>query len=110
MELVLAVRNRHLDLLLESVRPGGFGILISDFVSTMTAPELATLSDREIVEHAKGWLERGNFFTGANPFMVAQHLQNHPSAANVQLLAPWRWDMKHKQFAVFGCIVRTKLT
>lgn len=108
VELILAVRNRHLEIILEMTRPGGTVILISDFVSSATAPELANVQDEALSAKAQRWLQQGNFFTGTNPFVVAQRLGRAPQSDQVQLLPPWRWDLKRKQFAVFGCVVKTK--
>src|SRR5436190_22963165 len=67
VELVLAVRNRHLEIILELLNPGGVGVLVTDFVATETAPELARLDELLLPQVAAKWIEERNFFTGANP-------------------------------------------
>jgi hypothetical protein len=104
LELVMAVRNRHLEMLVELVKPGGAGILVTDFVSSETAPELAQIEDSMLSQAALRWLELRNFFTGTNPAAIRAYYQGRQridSGINdVRLVGPWRWDIGAKQFAV----------
>jgi hypothetical protein len=110
LELVMAVRNRHLEMLIELLKPGGVGILVTDFVSTETAPEIAAMEALVPTEATRRWLEQRNFFTGANPFAIRDYYQNRRPAdstiGDVQLVAPWRWDIGAKQFAVAAVTFR----
>jgi hypothetical protein len=78
--------------------------LVTDFVSTETAPELAWLPEDRIPEAAIQWINQRNFFTGANPYAISEHLQKlaGPDLAvrNVQVFPAWRWNIGSKQFAV----------
>lgn len=74
LEMILAVRNRHLEHMVELLHPGGTGVLVTDFVASETAPELARLSDAEVADRATHWLGTRNFFTGTNPYAIVNHL------------------------------------
>jgi hypothetical protein len=103
-ELVLAVRNRHLEMMVDLLKPGGVGLLITDFVATETAPELAHLDDSQVPAAAVNWINQRNFFTGANPYAIRDYLQGlrdtGRAVENVQASPAWRWDIGAKQLAV----------
>ena len=109
-ELVMAVRNRHLEMMVELLNPGGVGLLITDFVATETAPELAHIDDRLVPAAAARWINERNFFTGANPYAIRDCFQNLNGAGrtveNVQVSPAWRWDMGAKQLAVSAVTFR----
>jgi hypothetical protein len=110
IELVLAVRNRHLEVMIELLKPGGVGVLVTDFVSTETAPEIARLGEAQFPAAALEWLERRNFFTGANPFAIRDFFRSLATTGwaveDVGVTAPWRWDIGAKQFAVSAVTFR----
>lgn len=108
LAFLMAVRNRHLEMIVGLLHPGGTGIVVSDFVSTATAPELATLEDQQIPQAAEMWLKRGNFFTGANPYSIRDYLQKIASIEDVQVLKPWRWNIGARQFAVSGVVFQRR--
>ena len=109
-ELVLAVRNRHLELMVDLAAPGGAGVLITDFVATETAPELAYLNDAQVAAAAVQWINQRNFFTGANPYAIRDYLQGPLEdkifSEDVHVSPAWRWDIGAKQFAVSAVTFR----
>jgi hypothetical protein len=110
VELVMAVRNRHLEIILELLNPGGVGVLVTDFVATETAPELAQMDELLLPRAAAKWIEERNFFTGANPFAIRDYYNRSrgpgPSASDAQVKGPWRWDIGAKQLAVCAVMFR----
>ena len=110
LELLLAVRNRHLEMIAELLNPNGIGILVSDFVSSKTAPELAAMSDSEVPDAAMHWIKNQNFFTGVNPFMLRSHYQTDLAIAALvefkKMTRPWKWNIGMKQFAVCALSVQ----
>jgi hypothetical protein len=110
VDLVIAVRNRHLELILELLNPGGVGVLLTDFVATETAPELAQLNEMVLPQAAMKWIKERNFFTGANPFAIRDYYNRSrppgPFAQDVQVKGPWRWDIGAKQLAVCAVTFR----
>jgi hypothetical protein len=112
VELVMAVRNRHLEIILELLNPGGVGVLVTDFVATETAPELAQLDELLLPQVAAKWIEERNFFTGANPFAIRDYYNRSrgpgPCATNAQVKGPWRWDIGAKQLAVCAVTFRRR--
>jgi hypothetical protein len=112
VDLIMAMRNRHLSLIVELLNAGGTGILVTDFVSTTTAPELATLDDTQLPKAAFRWISERNFFTGTNPFILREHYGTNPAIAHLvqstHLTRPWRWDIGDKQFAVCAVVIQRK--
>ena len=104
IELVMSVRDRHLEIILELLKPGGVGVLVTDFVATETAPELAQLDELLLPYAAAKWIEERNFFTGANPFAIRDYYNRSrgpgPCTSDAQVKGPWRWDLGAKQLAV----------
>lgn len=105
-ELTRAVRQRHLQLLLEQCRPGGRTVLISEIVSSDTAPELPEIDDARLPAFLAGLLSAGNFFTGLHPGIIQQELQSEPSlmslASDLQVAAPWKWSFLYRTYAVMA--------
>ncbi len=104
---IQAVRHRHLRLLADHLRPGGMMMLVTDFVSSDTCPELLTIDERTVPAAAHGWLNAGNFFTGLNPAVLRQSLLNDRDVAplwrDVRLHAPWRWRISARRaYAVYA--------
>ena len=110
VELVMAVRNRHLEIVLELLNPAGMGVLVTDFVATETVPQLAQLDELLLPQMAAKWIEERNFFTGANPFAIRDFYNRSrwpaPRAENAQVKGPWRWDIGAKQLAVCAVTFR----
>jgi hypothetical protein len=97
LRLVLAVRCRHLDALLELICSGGASVLISDVVSTTSAPDLAICPEHELAGRLARLIEDRNFFTGANPAAIWQELSGNPlfgdRIAGIEVHDPWLWPV-----------------
>lgn len=104
--LALALRKRHLELLLSSVRAGGDAILITDVVSSATFPALVELPADQLNYAIAEQVHRRNFFTGTNPGRLMQLFATDPTLArlsgSVRGLLPWRWDLGPRMYAVYG--------
>ena len=97
LRLVLALRHRHLDTLLELVTRGGASVLVSDVVSTATAPNLAICPEHGLPQRLAELIEASNFFTGANPSAIWQELNGNPlfvdRIAGIKVHDPWLWPV-----------------
>jgi hypothetical protein len=97
LQVVQQVREVHLALLLQLLRPGGRGVLISDMVSSDTAPELNHAAPQELPELMAKLVSRKNFFTGINPFVIDGLLKQHPLLAPLVARSafhrPWLWQL-----------------
>jgi hypothetical protein len=105
-EVILALREQHLRTLVQTLAPGGRGLLISDFVSSQSLPQLMQIEASRLAPTLLQAIAAKNFFTGLNPFAIQNALQTNPqfagTLADIQLHHPWRWDIGRKQFAVFA--------
>jgi len=105
-ELIFALRDRHLQMLAELVRPGGHGVLITDFVSSDTLPELASIPEDRFEQAIGEQIERRNFFTGANRIALFSLFQTapllSPLVSDCKLMRPWRWTLGPRTYAVSG--------
>jgi hypothetical protein len=106
MELLLSVRSGHLRLLARLTAPGGHGLLITDFVSSATAAELATARDAELGALVDQLAAQGNFFHGLNPLFLPALFQQDPVLHNliagVTHRGFWIWNQRARQYAVLA--------
>lgn len=107
--LIQAVRQAHLRLLLELVRPGGKVVLITDVVSSDTVPQLPRLSRDELLPLLAALIPSRNFFSGLNPFILHQLWSGDPTlqplVQSVEPLAPWTWLLGQRTYLVCGFVV-----
>ena len=104
LQVITAIRQRHLLLLYELVVSGGNAILITDFVSSDTAPQLPSLTGEAFSNMLLQMLKEQNFFTGLNPFRLQKELYNDKSLAgkieSIHCETPWLWDFGPRHYAV----------
>lgn len=108
LDLVVELRRQHLRVLLELARSGGAVVLVTDVVSTATAPELPTLVRRRLGTHLAQLINQRNFFTGANPVQLQDVLMKDldiaPMVDQVAFYEPWLWSVttrhQHLVYAV----------
>ena len=102
--LVQAIRRQHLATLLRLTAPGGKGILVFDFVSSLTCPELLTVADEELPQLAERLVSQGNFFTGLRPSIVANDFRAQLVSLNEgnqpEIVDPWRWNLGPRTYMV----------
>ena len=108
--LVQAVRTAHLRLLSDLVAPGGFGVLISDVVSSESFPPLSIVREEQLSGVLSRLIRERNFFHGVNPAAVHQTfradelLRDRVSA--LQLHPPWLWNLGTRVYAVWALTFR----
>jgi len=112
IDTIMRLRGQHLRLLVDLLRPGGTAVLVLDFVSSLTCPELPRVPEASLSDKAVELISRRNFFTGVNPFII-RHLfetapELAPAVASVQLTAPWLWDFGPRVYLVCAILVRRK--
>lgn len=104
--LLQSLRRGHIRRMLQLLKPGGTGLLISDLVSSDTTPWLQQISDAELPSVLAQCLSAGNFFSGLNPGVILQEFRTCPEIAelcqSVQILPPWKWQMGPRTYAVFA--------
>lgn len=105
LNLITSVRLRHLRLLLELTRPGGMSWLLTELVSSLTCPELLTVTEDELMPLMVRCVTERNFFTGCNPSVIAQIYQHDPELKSaIQQLSttrPWLWKFIYRVYAVY---------
>ena len=102
LPLVFAVRDGHLDLLRRLSKPGGKTILITDFVSSDTLPQLTQVHDQQLMSLLMQSVEQRNFFTGLNPAVLIQKLSGDTPLTPEAVHPPWRWHMGPRVFGVIA--------
>ncbi|NLF70455.1 MAG: hypothetical protein GX575_15590 [Candidatus Anammoximicrobium sp.] len=114
VETILRLRAQHLGLLLELLRPGGTAVLVLDFVSSQTCPELPQVPESHLFDKAVELISRRNFFTGVNPFVIRHLFESDPALTpavdSVQMTAPWLWDFGPRVYLVCAIVIRRKAT
>ncbi len=109
---IQAIRTQHLRLLAHQLRLGGTCLLITDFVSSLTAPGLSQHASEELPAVVEQLIRDNNFFSGLNPTVLLDLLQHDPQlslmVADVSGSRPWIWDLGKKQFAVVAIRFRRR--
>ena len=97
VRISIALRDKHLRDLITLTRPGGSIVLITDVVSTSTAPSLLGLPPADLEPEMARLVAAGNFFTATNPYRIVALFQEHPDlreqVTNVRLVDPWLWSV-----------------
>ncbi len=105
--LMIMIRDGHLKLMSRLIRPAGVGVLVTDFVSSDTLPELNEAdTEKAVLGLSRKAIENRNFFTGTNPWSVKDSLAKMiPEDPNSPwtIAPPWRWQIgKKRSYAVTG--------
>lgn len=104
LELIVALRTAHLRLLCRLTAPGGRGVLATDFVSSVTAPELNASLEPDWRALLADILPRSNFFHGLNPLVLLSLFQSDPELSEhtggAELTGFWRWNQGSRMYAV----------
>lgn len=93
----LAVRRSHLLSMATLTEPGGSCLLVSDFVSSDTAPALSTCSESMLAALAVNLIQQNNFFHCLNP--IAVHGSFASDAVLSSMVRPlegphfWKWSI-----------------
>jgi hypothetical protein len=102
-ELIFAARKQHLKLLINTLSPGGRGMLITDFTDSISLPILTEIPTDQFADAMLQAIIANHFFTGANPLAIAKAMQEQPEfemTVSHNVTQPWRWDIGAKQLAV----------
>jgi len=95
--MMIAIRDGHLKLMDNLIRSRGAGVLITDFVSSDTLPELANADTPEsVLATARKAIDERNFFTGANPWAIKDALAkliDEDPFEPWSIASPWRWQL-----------------
>lgn len=112
LSLIQAVRRGHLVRMLQLLKPGGRGILISDLVSSETTPSLSSIDSVSLPKLLAQALATGNFFSGLHPGIMLQDLETGlniaPYIESPVMVAPWRWQMGPRTYAVYAITFRKR--
>ena len=91
------IRDGHLNLMSRLIRPAGVGVLVTDFVSSDTLPELNQANTAQaVLEVSRKAIETRNFFTGTNPWAIKDSLLKiTPETSELpgSIAPPWRWKI-----------------
>ena len=106
--MMLAIRDGHLQLMANLIDSGGSGVLITDFVSSDTLPELTAADTPEsVLTIARKAIEERNFFTGTNPWAVKDALAKlivEDPFEPWSIAPPWRWQIGKSRFYLVTAI------
>jgi hypothetical protein len=110
-ELLLALRTRHLRMLVDLLKPGGSAVLVCDVASSDGVPALGADRKPDLSDLLNRLAYTGRHFDGLAPQAVEAALKSDPLTApllgHVQLVRPWLWRLGPKRtFLVYAAIIR----
>ena len=107
--MMIAVRDGHLQLMSRLLKPGGCGLLVTDFVSSDTLPEIREAdSEDSVLQLARKAIDAKNFFTGTNPWSVKKSLSKllvEDPLDSWTISPPWRWRIGDKRFYLVTALI-----
>jgi hypothetical protein len=113
-DLRVAVRQRHLRLIVDLLTPGGSGLIVSDLATAGSAQARAgpsTSSSHALEAVMKKAINRRDAFAGLDPDAVQAGLRNDPRigplVGDIRLIRPWLWTLgPEKAFLVYALRLR----
>jgi len=112
LDRLQAVRRQHLEALVTLTAPGGMVLLITDVVSSETAPQLLPASEKLLPALVAQCIQQRNFFSGTNPAPILDLLQRDPWFAerieSPEPIGPWKWDFGPRSYAVYAIRFRRR--
>jgi hypothetical protein len=116
LRMLVAIRELHVRQLISALRPGGTGILVVDFVSSDTVPNLRLIPEDDtggIGVVAKLCEGEGNYFHGTQRRAVQDMLSSQafsPLVEDVRFIDPWKWTLSEtKSYLVYAVQFRRRL-
>ncbi len=104
VELITNLRRQHFLMMIDLCKPSGQGILIYDFVSSVSLPGIIGTSGEDLKVLLNRALENHNFFHGMNPLVISDVLTQDPVISplitNLRAAHPWVWDAVTRHYAV----------
>ena len=111
-ELLFAVRDRHLEMIIEMLNPGGVGVLVTDFVVAEATHDLAPLAELALSSSTQVGMRRSEFFTGTDPFEIRDFYKRlrgpGPTVECVSIEGPWRWEVGGRVLGVCAVTFRRR--
>lgn len=106
VDVLSAVRLRHLRSLAELTAPGGLAVLITDVVSSDTCSALVSVPPEQVAGLVRQSIDARNFFHGVNPAVIDHLLRSDLQLAAIveapEFMPPWRWDLGPRVYAVYA--------
>lgn len=112
LNMIIKLRNKHLELLLDHVLPGGHAVLITDMASSVDVPLLDKVDENSLTDVMEKLIAEKRFVTGCNPYAIVSGFQKNAVLAgkvqNIQLLCPWIWNLSKDVKQLVCCLIFQK--
>ncbi len=111
LRLTQALRTQHFRQLFELTKAGGQVLLISEIVSSDTAPEILSVPESQLAALTTRLINANNFFSGLNPGILLQSLQTDeriaPQLQSLQIADPWLWPFVARTYVCCAIMARS---
>lgn len=109
--LLVALRTRHLRMLVDLLAPGGAGVVVCDVASSTGYPELLDVRRDKLPDLLDRLTYTDRGFDGLSPVAMKAALRDDPLIAPllgpVQQVAPWLWQLgPRRTFLVYALRLR----
>jgi hypothetical protein len=98
----LAVRDAHIQQLIDMLKPGGFGVIVLELVSSDIVPELGKWNTRQLLPAFDRIVRQGPMFPGAHPEQIGRVLVESKQVTAMNGLAPWRFALGRRVYLMYG--------
>lgn len=108
--LIRALREQHLELILDHTVSGGSALLVSDLTSAKALPAMLD-SNADLSHLVSHDVAQGNHFHGLNPVSISESTRApriESKLAQLQMTAPWIWDSIESQYLCMAFRLKRK--
>lgn len=109
VELTIEVRRQHTATIFELIKPGGSGILVFDYVSSVTVAGMNQIPEGELPAVSARLVAQRNFFTGLNPTQVLEAVRRSCASETLvrppELGNPWVWHLGPVSYLVNAVVI-----
>ncbi len=101
-ESVLAVRDAHLHQLVDLLKPGGFGVITVELISSDAIPDLTRWNAKQLLPAFDQIVKQGPTFPGAHPDQMGRALVETRQVTAINGLSPWRFGLGPRTYLMYG--------
>ncbi len=97
-----AIRDAHVQQLVDMLKPGGFGAMVLELISSDAIPDLTKWTAKQLLPAFDQIVRQGPTFPGAHPEQLGRALVETKQIAALNGLSPWRFTLGQRVYLMYG--------